>query len=199
METIRKYKGYIITAIICLVVGFFMGRGNKVVKEIHTIEYRQSDPIKIDVPYPYPVKEVHTIINEKLVPGEKVIVPGEIRTDTVFIVDTAGVVNDYLIERSYSHNLFNNKEQGKLTVNSVVQYNKQKSIGVDYQPVTKVETIKQIIEPTWTPFFSGGYDTNGSVILGGGIFYHDIGFEYGFNQNLNFDNNSHQFKIKYKF
>lgn len=199
METISKYKGYITTAIICLVVGFFIGRGNKIVKEYHTIEYRQSDPVKIDVPYPFPVKETHTIINEKLVPGEKVIVPGETIRDTVFIIDTVGVVNDYMMERSYSHTFFNNKEQGKLTVNSVVQYNKQKNIGIDYQPVTKVETIKQIIEPTWTPFLSGGYDTNGSVILGGGIFYHDIGFEYGFNQNLNYDNNSHQFKIKYKF
>lgn len=192
MGTISKYKGYITTAIICLVVGFFIGRGNKIVKEYHTIEYRQSDPVKIDVPYPFPVKETHTIINEKLVPGE-------IIRDTVFIIDTVGVVNDYMMERSYSHTFFNNKEQGKLTVNSVVQYNKQKNIGIDYQPVTKVETIKQIIEPAWTPFLSGGYDTNGSVILGGGIFYHDIGFEYGFNQNLNYDNNSHQFKIKYKF
>lgn len=192
MEMISKYKGYIITAIIGLVVGFFIGRGQSVVKETHTIEWKTQDPIKIDVPYPFPVKEIHTVVNEKLVPGE-------IIRDTVFIIDTVEVVKDYLIERSYSHTFFNNKEQGKLTVNSMVQYNKQKNLSIDYQPVTKVETIRQIIEPTWTPFISGGYDTNGSVIFSGGIFYHDIGFEYGFNQNLNFNNKSHQFKIKYKF
>ncbi len=192
MGTISKYKGYIITSLICLVVGFFIGRGNKIVKETHTIEYVLSDPIKLEVPYPYPVKETYTIVNEKLIPGEVI-------HDTIFVIDTVEVVKDYMIERSYSHTFFNNKEQGKLTVNSVVQYNKQKNIGIDYQPVTKVEKIKQIIEPTWIPFLSGGYDTNGSVIMGGGIFYHDIGFEYGFNQNLNFNKNSHQFKIKYKF
>jgi len=192
MGTIRKYKSYIFTAIICLVVGFFIGRGNKVVKEYHTVEWKTQDPIRVDVPYPYPVKETHTTVNEKLVPGEVI-------HDTIFVIDTVEVVNDYQIERSYSHTFFNNKEQGKLIVNSTVQYNKQKNIGIDYQPVIKVETIRQIIEPTWTPFLSGGYDTNGSAILGGGIFYHDIGFEYGFNQNLNFNNNSHQFKIKYKF
>ena len=192
MEMISKYKGYIITAIIGLVVGFLIGRGQSVVKETHTIEWKIQDPIKIDVPYPFPVKEVHTIVNEKLVPGKTI-------RDTTFIIDTVEVVKDYLIERSYSHTFFNNKEQGKLTVNSMVQYNKQKNLSIDYQPVTKVETIRQIIDPTWTPFIGGGYDTNGSVIFSGGIFYHDIGFEYGFNQNLNFNNKSHQFKIKYKF
>ena len=192
MKVMGKYRDYIVIAITCLVVGFFIGRGNKVVKEFHTIEWKQSEPIRIDVPYPYPVKEIHTTINEKFVPGELI-------RDTVFMVDTPQVVKDYMIERTYSQTFFDNKEQGKLTVNSIIQYNKQKSIGIDYKPVTKVETITKVLEPIWTPFVSAGWNSNNSIEIGGGIFYHDIGFEYGFNQDLNFYNKSHEFKIKYKF
>ena len=95
METLSKYKVYIVIGIICLIVGFFIGRGKTVIKETHTIEWKTQDPIKIDVPYPFPVKEIHTTINEKLVPGDVI-------RDTFFVVDTPQVVNDYLIERPYS-------------------------------------------------------------------------------------------------
>ena len=192
MNEIKKYRGYILTAIIGLVVGFFISRGNQVVKEFHTVEWKTQDPIEIEVPYPYPVKETHTIVNEKQVPGEVI-------RDTIFVIDTVEVVEDYLLERIYSHTFFDSKEQGKLTVNSVVQYNKQKSIGIDHVPVTRVETTKMVVEPIWVPFISAGYDTNNSVLIGGGIFYHDLGFEYNFNQNLNQRDFSHQFKLKLKF
>jgi len=192
----RRYRSHIYTALIALIVGlvigFFVGRGKTIIKEYHTIEWKASDPVVVNVPYPYPVKEQHTTINEKLVPGEVV-------RDTVFIVDTAGVVDDYMVERTYSQTYFDSKEQGRLTVNSIVQYNKQKSLGIDYTPVTRIETIKQLIEPTWTPFLSGGLNTNNYISLGGGIFYHDIGFEYNYNQNINLNSSFHEFKLKYKF
>lgn len=196
MGELSKYKWDIVIGIICLVTGFIIGRGQTVIKETHTIEWKTQDPIKIDVPYPFPVKEIHTTINEKLVPGE-------IIRDTVFVVDTPQVVKDYLIERSYSQTFFNNKEQGKLTVNSTVQYNKQKNIGIDYQPVIKIERLTKVIEPTWTPFVSAGWRSDDYVTIGAGIFYHDIGFEYNYNQNIGISPgetiNAHEFKIKYKF
>lgn len=180
--------------IVGLLIGFFVGRGQTVIKETHTIEYVASEPIKINVPYPVIVKETHTTIDTLQLPGKT-----EIIRDTIVQVDTTAVVKDYMIERTYSHTFFDSKEEGKLTVNSTVQYNKQKNVGIDYNPVTKVETITKTIKPIWIPFVTAGYNTFNEVSAGGGLFYHDIGVEYNFIYDTKVNASGHGIKLSYKF
>ena len=103
------------TLAIGLIAGFFIGRAKVIVKEVHTVEYKQGEPVKVDVPYPVFVKETKTIIDTQQLPGKVVVV-----RDTIYQVDTIEVVKDYMMERSYSQTFFDSKEKGRLTVNSVV-------------------------------------------------------------------------------
>lgn len=180
------------TLIIGLVAGFFIGRAKVTVKETHTIEYRQGEPVKVNVPYPVFVKETKTIIDTQQLPGTVVVV-----RDTIYQVDTVEIVKDYMLERSYSQTFFDSKEKGKLIVNSTVQYNKQRNIGIDYAPVVQVETITKTMKPVFTPFVSIGYNTLNYVSAGAGLFYHNAGLEYNFNKS-NTDQ-FHDFKLKVKF
>lgn len=178
--------------VIGIAVGFFIGRGRITVKETHTIEYRQGEPIKIDVPYPVLVKETHTTIDTQQLPGQVITI-----RDTIYQVDTIEVVKDYMVERSYSQTFFDSKEKGKLTVNSTVQYNKQRNIGIDYIPVTQIETVTKTIKPIWTPFVSVGYNSLNYVSAGAGVFYHNIGLEYNYNRSV--ADQFHDVKLKVKF
>ena len=180
------------TLAIGLISGFFIGRAKVIVKEVHTVEYKQGEPVKVDVPYPVFVKETKTIIDTQQLPGKVVVV-----RDTIYQVDTIEVVKDYMMERSYSQTFFDSKEKGRLTVNSVVQYNKQKNIGIDYAPVVQVETITKTIKPVFTPFVSVGYNTLNYVSAGAGLFYHNAGLEYNF--NISNTDQFHDFKLKVKF
>ena len=185
---------YIATAtlVIWLVAGFFIGRAKVIVKETHTIEYRQGEPVKVNVPYPVFVKETKTIIDTQQLPGKVVVV-----RDTIYQVDTVEIVKDYMLERSYSQTFFDSKEKGRLIVNSTVQYNKQKNIGIDYIPVTQIETVTKTIKPIWTPFVSVGYNSLNYVSAGAGVFYHNIGLEYNYNRSV--ADQFHDFKLKVKF
>lgn len=170
------FKQVLIILLIVLAVGivggFFIGRGQTVLKETHMVEYRQSEPIKISVPMPYPVKEVTTTIRETQLPGKV-----EYKHDTIVKVDTAAIVKDYLVQRTYSQTFFNSKEQGKLIVNAVVQYNKQQDLSIDYTPVKEIVTDTKVVKPTFTPFVGAGFNSFNQAIAGGGIYYHNMGVE----------------------
>ena len=192
------FKQVLIILLIVLAVGiiggFFIGRGQTVVKETHTVEYRQSEPIRINVPMPYPVKEVTTTIRETQLPGKV-----EYKHDTIVKIDTAAIVKDYLVQRSYSQTFFNSKEQGKLIVNAVVQYNKQQDLAIDYTPVKEIVTDTKVVKPTFTPYVGIDYNTNGYVGAGGGLYYHNIGLNYEYNYNLKLRDNYHSVGLRVKF
>lgn len=192
------FKQILIVMLIVLSVGviggFFIGRGQQLVKETHTIEYRQGEQIKVSVPMPYPVKEVTTTIRETQLPGKT-----EIRHDTVVRVDTPAIVNDYLVQRTYSQTFFNSKEQGKLIVSAVVQYNKQQDLAIDYTPVTEVVTNTKVVKSTFTPYLGIDYNTNNYISAGGGIYYHNLGLNYEYNYNLKQRNKYHSVGLRVKF
>lgn len=171
-----KTKSIIIICAVALILGgvtgFFAGRGQQVYKETHTIEYRESDPIKINIPWPYPVKEITTTIRETQLPGKT-----EYKHDTISRVDTLAIVKDYLLQRTYSHTFFNSKEKGKLVVNSIIQYNKQQDLAIDYTPVQEIVTNTKVIKPTFTPFVSAGFNSFNQASAGGGMYYHNLGIE----------------------
>lgn len=129
-----------------------------------------------------------------------------VKTDTVIIdnsrvimqsVDTAGIIADYELKRSYNITAFDNKEYGKLELFPVVQYNKLSALDYKYLPIKKQTTVRK--ERIFQPFVSGNYSTFNYWSIGGGFFYYNIGIEYQYQQNFPDKESGHSFGIKYKF
>lgn len=179
-----------ISLILGAVTGFFVGRGQQVIKE--TVKYAKGEIIHDTVSFPYPVKETFTTITQTLIPGKI-----EYRHDTIFKVDTPAIVRDYMIKREYSQKFFDSKEKGRLVVSSAVQYNKQAALYVDYTPVVK-EVVKTV-KPIFTPFISGGYNSFNQVSAGGGLFYHNAGIEASYIYDLNLKQSGYGGKLVIKF
>ena len=190
-----KTKYVILTTTTCFLLGFFVGR--KTINQETKIEYIQLEPItgSVDKEELIPVKE--TITEAPDLPMKR---------DTIYLdsliyiaqkVDTAAIIEDYIKLREYNLTLFDNKEIGKLNISPTVQYNKL--IGLDYSFTPIQQRITIYKKKTWTPFLSGGYSTLDYLNIGGGVFYHNIGFEYQYQKSILDNNNGHLFNLKYKF
>jgi hypothetical protein len=163
-----KAKGILICCTMCLfagaVGGFMTGRRTieetvKFVREETvngTIEH--IDPVRVDVP-------------------ETPVLPG--RIDTVFVdkvmytrevVDTATIIADYVLKRSYATQLFDN-QYGRLNLSLSAQYNRLGSVSYEFVPVTKVTYRERM----WRPFVTASVSTLGSVGAGAGVFYKSAG------------------------
>ena len=106
------------------------------------------------------------------------------RTDTVYVdqvmyarqvVDTAAIIADYELKRSYAMPLFDNN-YGKLSLSLSTQYNRLGEVSYEFIPITKIVYR----ERTWRPFVDVSYSTFGYVGGGAGIFYKStgIGIQY---------------------
>ena len=198
-ELIEKLKSVKARIILCLsllviglIIGFFIGREQAYVKEV--VKWKKGEVVRDTVYMPYPVKEYETQIIERLIPGEVI---HDTVTKAIIKIDTPLIARDYLIRREYLQKFFDSKEQGRLVVSTSVQYNKQSQISIDYEPVVK--EIYRDKEPVFIPFLSVGYNTLNYYSIGGGMFYRDVGFEYGYNRNLTLKTDYHDFRIKLKF
>jgi hypothetical protein len=87
------------------------------------------------------------------------------------VVDTAAIIADYELKRSYVVPLFNN-EYGKLNLSLSTQYNRVSTLSYDFSPVIKIVYR----ERTWQPFAMAQYSTLGGVAAGAGAFYRKTGF-----------------------
>jgi hypothetical protein len=107
-----------------------------------------------------------------------------VRMDTVYVdrvmytreaVDTAAIIADYELKRSYAVPLFDN-QYGKLDLSLSTQYNRLGDLSYEFTPVTEV----MYRERTWRPFASLTYGSFGYVGGGAGIFYKStgIGIQY---------------------
>jgi hypothetical protein len=107
-----------------------------------------------------------------------------VRTDTVYVdrvmytrevVDTAAIIADYELKRSYTAQLFDN-QYGKLSLSLSTQYNRLGNLSYEFTPVTKI--IYR--ERAWRPFATATYNTLGYGSVGVGLSYKSIGigFEY---------------------
>ena len=175
-------------------IGFFAGR-KTIIKEKETVKYLKGEVIRDTIMYPVPVKETLTTIQEKLLPGKVTVIHDTIITE----VDTAAIVNDYMIKREYSQKFFDSKEQGKLIVNSSVQYNKQTALSIDYEPVIKEVTKTQILKPVYIPFVTGGYNNFNHGTVGVGLFYHNAGIEANYIRDFTLKQNGFGGKLLIKF
>lgn len=189
-------KGRIVLGIVLgLVIGFFAGRLTIVTTD--NVKYvtgeKQSGSI--------PAGELKPVKVEK---PEKSLLPT--KPDTVIIdntriitqkVDTAGIIADYELKRSYSFTAFDDKTIGKLELFPSVQYNRLASLDYNFIPVEKIITRSK--DKIFTPFVSVDYSTFHYMGVGGGFFYHNLGFEYQYQRSLKANDNGHSFGIKYKF
>ena len=103
-----------------------------------------------------------------------------IRTDTVYIdkvlyivdkVDTAAIIADYELKRSYAFQLFDN-EAGKLSLSLSTQYNRLDTLSYEFLPVYKTVYM----EKTWQPFAIFHYSAIGGTGVGGGLFCRRAGY-----------------------
>ncbi len=113
------------------------------------------------------------------------------------IVDTAAIIADYILKRSYDIIAFDDMDKGKLRLFPVIQYNKLEGINYEFTPVYRQTSIYK--EKVWQPFISGSYSTLDIISLGGGLFYHNLGFEYQYQIDYENIRNGHSFGLKYKF
>ena len=163
-------KILIICCVACLVIGFFLGRNYTEVKE--TVRYVEGKTIR------------DTIVNWK---SDTVYQAGEIRykyqykTDTVYmdvpVVDReatiAATVEDWNRTREYRKTLFDN-ENGRFSLDLKVQYNELQKLSYSFTPMYKETTI--VKKRVFVPFVSASILNFNSVSVGGGFFYHNLGF-----------------------
>lgn len=194
----------VLCGIVCLIIGFFIGRST--IDSEPKKEYIKGETVTGSVsPTQFePIKEEK--LNKPLLPTKIIEIQykdtGRIKTITETkymyqVVDTAAIIEDYIKKRTYAITAFDNTEQGKLLLYPVVQYNKL--TGIDYLFTPMQKQTNTYLQKTWQAFISASYSTLNYVGIGGGIFYHNLGFEYQYQKSLGIQGNGHLFGAKYKF
>ena len=203
-------KSYLKIAIVVVafVAGFVLGRKTIGVKE--KIEYVKGETIRDTIVISQPTF-VEIPAKPKYIYKYDTITVNNIHYISE-VVDTASIIQDYIVTRTYEFNVFNSDTLGKFDVKQKIGYNKLLSFDYTFTPITR--QITHFREPVLTPFITGGYSTNNSFLLGGGLYYKHIGIEYLLNvplrkeyRFLDFDNQNifdengvyHTFKLNYKF
>jgi hypothetical protein len=185
--------------VVAAIAGFFVGR--KTINTETKIEYIEQEPVSGSVVNNQlqPVKE-KTPTNPHLPVRVDTVYSDSIRTEIKYIVqkvDTAAIIADYMIKRSYDITAFKTPELGELKLFPTIQYNQLTGLDYNFTPITKTITVYR--EKVWQQFLSGSYSTLGSVGIGGGTFYHNLGFEYQYQKDIGNKSSSHLFGLKYKF
>lgn len=185
-----EYK--ILIVLISCVVSFFLGR--LTTKPRETIKYVKGETItrKIEVP-----KYITSVV------PAKPIFP--VKTDTIYVnkeklviqtVDTGAIIQNYISERRYSFNVFDN-ENGKLDVRQTIQYNELQKFDYSFTPLRK-EIISER-ERIVIPFAGINYNSFNQAGAGAGVFYRNIGFEMQYMRDLNTNVNGYGIGLKIKF
>ncbi|MBF0651062.1 hypothetical protein IR083_19790 [Dysgonomonas sp. GY75] len=173
-----KNVSIITLAVAACITGFFIGRStvdtNPVTKYIKgetitgSVSPTQFEPVKEEKP------------DKPLLPMIQYRDTGSTKIKYVNLpVDTAAIIADWELKRTYKLTAFDNRTQGKLELFPVVQYNRLMALDYNFTPMIERQTIYKT--KVWQPFLSASYSTLDYVGLGGGLFYHNSGFEYQYN------------------
>lgn len=172
-------------------IGFFIGRST-IQTKTETI-YVQGETISGAVSHTQLVPERIEIPQIPALPlkkeNDKILLPTQ--------VDTTAIIAEYELKRSYNILAFDDHRYGKLELFPSLQYNELTGIDYRFTPITKIQNHTKV--KVWTPFVAASYSTLNYVGMGGGIFYHNIGFEYQFLKGLKNTDNAHSFGLKLKF
>ena len=182
----------LICVALAAIIGFIAGRARSDV--IYKTEYVKGDPIT------QTITNIAPISKEK--PAVSVL---PVKRDTVYMdnivyvretVDTAAIIADYELKRSYNVPLFNN-EYGKLDISLTSQYNKLGDLSYTFIPMQKIQHVQ--VKKVWQPYVSVSYSTFRIGSIGGGLFYRNAGLEYQFQYSMFENRTGHSFGLKYKF
>lgn len=178
--------------LLALIIGFFIGRST--VNTVTEVKYVKGETVRDTIR-----KEVLIPVKE-YIPSDPIYLYKDkyiVKTDTIIqVVDSTAIVNDWVLQRNYSQTLFDNSN-GKMYVDLSVRYNKLQSLKYSFTPIQKQTIIYK--EKVWQPFVSASYSTLNYVSIGGGIFYHNLGFEYQYQKDFKVNSTGHNFGLKYKF
>lgn len=206
-------KKIVIVTVISLLlggIGFYFGRKTIPLKVV--TEYVKGEIIRDTIVIQEPtfveiIKPIEYIYKYDTIVVDSIIYISE-------SIDTTAIIHDYILTRTYEFNVFNNDTLGSFDVKQKIGYNKLLSFDYTYTPMTKQITRNR--ERLITPFITGGYSTNSNILLGGGLYYKNVGIEYNMNIStkrnyrlndfgsqqiidiLNDNRNYHTFKINYK-
>lgn len=177
----------IVLVIVCLFIGFVVGR--QTIKEKMITKHVKGELIRDTI--------------TQLIP-DTVYLAGELRYKYKYKIDTVyrdvpvvdrdktiqATLEDWNRTREYKKLLFDN-ESGKLSLDLSVQYNELQRLSYSFTPMYKETTIvkKRVFEP----FVSASFYMNNSFSVGGGFFYYDIGFW------VEWEANEFNFGMIYKF
>lgn len=192
MKTTTKI--YILLAVILLtaIISFFAGRSTIESKtDIVYVKGKEvHDTITIDstkiVTETIPSKPVLPLKPDTIeIPGGKEVI--------VQVVDTAKLIQEYIVKREYYNILFDDDTQGRLTLGADVQYNKLTQIRYSFTPVEK----KTVRERSVTPYISTVYNSLGFIEASAGIYFKDFGIQGGY--VTDFNKKAFLVGISYKF
>ena len=165
-------KKYIIVALIALVAGFFLGRMSKASKE--TVKYVKLETIEGYVPSNMLNVKAEFKTNLSYLPPLFWKIESVIENDTIFVPDTIKVFDDFQMKREYEFTAFDDMN-GRLDINSVIQYNRMQSFKYRFTPIQKQTTIHS--QKRFEPFIGAGIGAYG-VNATGGVFYDNFGLQY---------------------
>lgn len=173
-------KWYIGGGILILIIVFFAGRWT-VVEKVKT-EYVKGDTIRdtllVDNPY------------NVYIPATPLL---PLKPDTIS-VDTAQIIANYIKRNSYRKVMFDDLN-GKLVVDAVVQYNQLGRLAYEFTPIQKQTTITK--RNVLTTFLASSWNSFGTIGIGGGLYYHDVGF--GAKYITDFTRNGFEIGLNIKF
>lgn len=165
-------KKYIIVALIALFSGVFLGRMSKTSKEV--VKYVKLETIEGYVPSNMLNIKAEFKTNLSYLPPLFWKIQSIIESDTIFVPDTIKVFDDFQMKREYEFTAFDDNN-GRLDINSVIQYNRMQSFKYRFTPIQKQTTIHS--QKRFEPFVGAGFSPLG-VNATGGFFYDNIGLQY---------------------
>jgi hypothetical protein len=172
----NKYIAIIFIALIA--TSFFIGRSTVGVSE--KIKFIRGETI-----YETIVKDslvyTESTPDKPTLPMKPITTSKDSSEHKAFVVDTAKIIQNYIIKKSYVVNGFDNNN-GKLVIKPVIQYNELQSVGIEFTPITK--EVTKTIERVFIPFVQASYNSFGYVEAGGGIYYHNIGLQANYITNF---------------
>lgn len=172
----------VIVAVSC----FFLGRFSK--KQVEKITYVKGKEVTGNVSVELPKKEIKPL--KPLLPYKYIFIEGT-KTE---VVDTARILEDYTLKRTYEINLFDDLH-GKLDLKPTLQYNKLSEMSYTFKPMIQKVSLKD----KWVFYGSTSYNTFNIGGLGGGFFYKDIGLEYKYLWQVTTGTTGHEVGIKFMF
>lgn len=185
-----QYK--IILVLIACIASFFAGRLTTKQKEI--VKFVKGETVYRTIEVPQFITSI--IPTMVFLPTKKDTFYVDREKIIVQIVDTAKIIDNYVSERKYSFNVFDD-ENGKLDIDQTIQYNELQKFNYSFTPMQKIITREK--ERVIIPFVSASYSTFGIAGAGGGVFYKNVGVEYKYLYDINNQHSGHEFGLKIKF